>query len=121
MEEASMKRTFSKKELYELRNCIPINDLIRELGIPCKYSEGYFRFLCPVCNEFTTSTKTDTNLGRCFRCERNFNTIDLTLICQPFSFMEAATYLQALLHDIRQSGARKSALNSLLESAARGR
>lgn len=114
-----MKRKFSEKELYELRNCIPINDLIRELGIPCKYSEGYFRFLCPVCKEFTTSTKADTNLARCFRCERNFNTIDLTIICRRFSFVEAATYLQAFLHDIRQSDQRKDDFRELIERTTR--
>ena len=61
-----MKKRFTKRELYELRNFVPVNDWIRELGVPCKFDEdGRFRFLCPVCGEFFTSTKADTNLARC--------------------------------------------------------
>ncbi|KPA19338.1 DnaG5, partial [Candidatus Magnetomorum sp. HK-1] len=42
-----MKR-FSEEQLRTLRNKIPIHILIEsELKIPCKYSEGVFRFLCP--------------------------------------------------------------------------
>ena len=95
-----MKRKFSKKALYELRNFIPINDLIRELKLPNKISEGYFRFLCPLCNEFVTSTKADTNLARCYRCEKNFNTIDLTLICRRQSFTDSVIFLKAFYHEI---------------------
>ena len=71
-----MKKRFSSQELYELRNHIPVDALIRELGIPSKIRDGYFRFLCPLCNEFQTAVKPETNLARCFRCEKNFNTID---------------------------------------------
>ena len=39
-----MGRRFTAEELYEIRNSIPINDLIRELMIPSKVSEGVFRF-----------------------------------------------------------------------------
>lgn len=48
-----MDKHFSSQELYELRNSIPLDVLIKkELAIPYKISEGYFRFLCPLCNEF---------------------------------------------------------------------
>ena len=51
-----MGKRFSSKELYELRNSIPIHVLIEtQLGIPAKISEGDFRFLCPLCNEFHTA------------------------------------------------------------------
>jgi len=40
-----MYQKFTQKELYKLRNFIPINDLIRKLSIPFKFSEGHFRFL----------------------------------------------------------------------------
>jgi len=47
-----MKR-FSSEQLRSLRDKIPIHKLIEnELKIPCKYSEGVFRFLCPLCGEF---------------------------------------------------------------------
>lgn len=66
-----MKRRFTGNELFKLRNLIPVDMLIREnLNIPSKISEGYFRFLCPVCREFRTATNPKTNLARCFLCEK---------------------------------------------------
>jgi len=93
-----MKRHFSSRELFELRNHIPIDTLIQNhLRLPSKFSDGYFRFLCPVCNEFQTATKAKTNLARCFRCERNFNTIDMVIICKGFRFVEGVNYLKRIL------------------------
>jgi hypothetical protein len=58
-----MKRRFSSAELFELRNSIPINAVIKDLLLMgSKTIDGYFRFLCPVCNEFQTATKVSTNL-----------------------------------------------------------
>lgn len=89
-----MRQRFTRKELYEIRNYISINDLIRELTIPFKTSEGYLRFLCPLCHEFQTATKEETNLARCFRCERNFNTIDFVMILKHLSFVDSVRFLQ---------------------------
>lgn len=90
-----MNRRFSAQELFELRNFIPIHTLIeRQLMIPSKFSEGFFRFLCPLCNEFQTSTNPKTNLARCFRCERNFNTIDMVMLCRKSGFVESVKFLQ---------------------------
>lgn len=89
---------FSSEELFELRNHIPINNLIEvQLGLPSKISEGFFRFLCPLCNEFQTATNPKTNLARCFRCMRNFNTIDLVMICKGKDFVESVRYLKSSL------------------------
>jgi len=94
-----MKRRFSAEELFELRNSIPINVLIEELlKIPCKTSEGYFRFLCPICNEYRTATKCSSNLARCFGCEKNFNTIDLTMAVKASGFIESVNYLKGVLN-----------------------
>ena len=80
-----------------MRNQIPISKLIANaLNVPSKMSEGYFRFLCPLCNEFITATNPKTNLARCFRCERNFNPIDFTMIAKNFNFKEAVEYLENL-------------------------
>lgn len=98
-----MKRRFSAQELFELRNSIPINVLIEELlKIPCKTSEGYFRFLCPLCNSYQTATNGSTNLGRCFRCEKNFNAIDLTMAVKASGFIESVNYLKGILNRGRQ-------------------
>ncbi len=93
-----MGRYFTSQELFELRNYIPIDTLIEvKLGIPSKISEGFFRFLCPVCNEFQTATNPKTNLARCFRCEKNFNTIDIVMICTHMDFVKTIKYLKTFL------------------------
>jgi DNA primase len=92
-----MKRNFSSQELFVLRNHIPIDTLIEKyLRVPSKFSEGYFRFLCPLCHEFQTATNPRTNLGRCFRCQRNFNTIDMVMICKGIQFVEGVKYLKKI-------------------------
>jgi len=86
--------------LRKLRNDIKIDNLIaKELKIPNKYVEGYFKFLCPVCFEFNTSIKQETNLGRCFRCKRNFNTIDIVMLVCDLSFLDTVAFLKPFLHD----------------------
>ena len=92
-----MKRHFSSQELFMIRNHIPIDTLIENhLKLPSKFSEGFFRFLCPFCKEFQTATNAKTNLARCFRCERNFNTIDLVMICKGLRFVEGVKYLKMI-------------------------
>jgi hypothetical protein len=91
-------RRFSKHELFRLRNSIDINTLISEtLKIPSKTSQAYLRFLCPICLYYDTATKRETNLARCFRCERNFNTIEIVMAARHLNFTESVRYLQSLL------------------------
>ena len=98
-----MKKRFSAEELSELRNMIPIKTVITELlSIPSKVSEGHFRFLCPLCNEFQTATNSVTNLARCFRCQKNFNPIELVMVVNASNFVESATYLKEVLSRSRQ-------------------
>jgi len=100
-----MGRRFTGNELFKLRNLIPVDMLIRDrLNLPCKMREGYFRFLCPVCNEFQTAVNPKTNLARCFRCEKNFNPIDLVMIVEDVGFIESVQYLQKLLPSIPPEG-----------------
>ncbi len=89
-----MGRRFTTKELFDIRNFIPINELIAELMIPSKISDGYFRFLCPLCNEGQTATNPQTNLARCFRCKKNFNTIDMVMICKKIGFVDSVKILK---------------------------
>ena len=58
---------------------------------------GYLRFLCPLCDDFHTATNPRTNLARCFRCQRNFNPIDLIMIVDRTSFLEAVGQLEECL------------------------
>jgi len=89
-----MPDRFPPEMLKRLRNDIPINLVIKEfLKIPVKFSEGYFRFLCPICSEFVTATNPKTNLARCFRCKKNFNPIDMVMVTKQITFRSAVDYL----------------------------
>ncbi|MBM4027775.1 MAG: hypothetical protein FJ280_20600 [Planctomycetes bacterium] len=92
-----MPRRYSPEMLRSLRNDIPIDKLIANvLGLPNKLSEGYFRFLCPICSEFNTATNPKTNLARCFGCEKNFNPIDMVMTVSHCTFVEAVEFLSSL-------------------------
>ena len=90
-----MKR-IPPQALRRLRNEIDIAWLIRQLGVPHKIAEGVFRFLCPLCNDFNTAANPRTNLARCFRCQRNFNPIDLIMVVRGCRFIEAVEYLEEM-------------------------
>lgn len=89
------KPHFTNHELHILRNDIPIDALIEKaLCIPSRIADGYFRFLCPLCKESNTAVNPKTNLARCFRCEENFNTIDLVMRIRKLDFVESVRFLQ---------------------------
>jgi len=97
-----MLNTLSKDHLCALRNRIEIIPLIAEvLELLYKTHDGRFRFMCPLCHDFDTAVNLDTNLARCFRCQRNFNPIDLVMTVKRYSFMQAVRYLQPILEQIR--------------------
>jgi len=92
------KRCFSSNQLYALRNDVNVQMLIEKtLRIPCRVTQGCFRFLCPLCNTFDTATNPKTNLARCFRCEKNFNTIDLVMLISQADFVGSVKFLQSML------------------------
>ena len=85
----------SAERLRSLRNDIPIAHVIQvRLDLPSKHRDGFLRFLCPLCNEFNTAVNPKTNLGRCFRCLRNFNPIDIVMAARGCSFLDAVRYLE---------------------------
>jgi hypothetical protein len=89
---------FSKSELYTLRNEIDVRMLIEKtLCIPCRVTQGCFRFMCPLCQGFNTAVNPKTNLARCFACEKNFNTIDLVMLIRQIDFVHSAKFLQSIL------------------------
>ncbi len=88
---------FSSSQLYSLRNQISVRMLIEEtLRIPCRMTDGCFRFLCPVCNGFNTAVNPETNLARCFDCSKNFNTIDLVMLTRQAKFVDSVKFLQSV-------------------------
>jgi len=89
---------FSSSQLYALRNEINVEMLIEKtLQIPCRVADGCFRFLCPLCNGFDTAVNPKTNLARCFRCEKNYNTIDLVMLTRQADFVHSVKFLQSIL------------------------
>jgi DNA primase len=97
-------RRFNKNELYKIRNQIPIREVIEDiLAIPSKDVEGVFRFVCPCCYESKTAVNPKTNLSRCFRCEKNFNTIDIVMADRKLSFVAAVAYLVGHYQTMLQS------------------
>jgi hypothetical protein len=93
-----MPRRCDATLLRRLRNEVPIDRVIADLlQIPAKVSEGHFRFLCPVCSDFNTATNPRTNLARCFRCERNFNPIDIVMVVEHVGFRGAVGLLRPML------------------------
>lgn len=91
------RKRFDDELLRRLRNEIPIDWLIRHLDWPHKRRDGRFCFVCPRCSELETAIKRDTNLGRCFHCETNFNPIDFTIAVRDCDFVQAVEFLLPLL------------------------
>jgi uncharacterized CHY-type Zn-finger protein len=89
-----MAKFFTRHELYKLRNSIPLVDVLSILKWPHKMRDGRVCFVCPQCSESLTAINQRTNLGRCFRCEINFNPIDLVMLINDYDFVAAVHFLQ---------------------------
>ena len=83
--------------LRRLRNELALPNLFRVVEWPHKSRDGFVRFLCPLCQEFNTAVNPATNLGRCFRCEENFNPIDFLMQARGYDFLTAVSYMSVLL------------------------
>ncbi len=93
-----MPKYFPRQLLFRLRNEIPLERVIAEhLNWPSKRREGRFLFVCPRCGESQTAVNPQTNLGRCFRCEANFNSIDFVMLVTGRDFVETVHFLETLL------------------------
>ena len=88
-----MKR-ISSETLRYLRNEIPIRSVIeRLLQLPSKEVEGVYKYQSPCCQELRSSINPKENLGRCHRCSKNFNPIDLVMASTSQSFLESVKML----------------------------
>jgi DNA primase len=78
-----------------LRNQIPIDEVITDLlNLKLRNVNAILRFRCPLCHNFHTATNHDTNLARCFDCQKNFNSIDLVMTVGKCSFIDAVELLK---------------------------
>lgn len=88
---------YSPEYLRRLRNEIGWPELLKRLNWLHKNREGRLVFQCPQCNEMLTGVNDRTNLGRCFRCEENWNPIDFTMEVWELEFKSAIAVLESLL------------------------
>lgn len=108
-----MKR-FSDEELKRLRNDLPVRFVVEKLlRLPIKNIEGVVRYLCPLCNEFQTSFNPNANMSRCWRCQKNFNSIEIFMAGNSSSFVESVKTLLPMLPKVAgKAPARKPHLES---------
>lgn len=97
-----MAKLFPAELLFRLRNHIPLPFVLEQLAWPHKRREGRWCFLCPQCGETLTAIHPTTNLGRCFRCETNYNTIDMVMRARDCDFVTAVHFLETLLDASRR-------------------
>jgi DNA primase len=95
--------------LRRIRNDLPMSVAIAALGRegpPSKMSEGYFRFLCPHCNEMRATVNPRNNLAHCFCCKKNLNNIDL-LLTLDYDFRSAVSLLERWLNQYEAHRSKK--------------
>ena len=88
---------YSPEYLRRLRNEIRWLDLLERLKWVHKIRDGRLVFQCPRCRETLTAVNARTNLGRCFRCEENWNPIDFAMETWELEFKSAIGVLEPLL------------------------
>ncbi|MGA8240255.1 MAG: CHC2 zinc finger domain-containing protein [Desulfobacterales bacterium] len=90
-----MSKHYTADFLRVLRNQIPINAVIIDLlNLEVRKDHEFLRFRCPLCDNFHTATNHQTNLARCFDCQKNFNPIDLVITVGKCSFVDAVQLLK---------------------------
>jgi DNA primase len=101
----------TKDLLRAIRNDLPMKLTVVRLGRHgpiAKYSDGYFRFQCPRCDELRATVNPKNNLAHCFSCGENFNNIDLMMI-QGHDFLPAVEILRSWLDEYRRDLGRSNA------------
>ena len=89
--------SFTKQQLFQVRNEIDIDWLISDKLNLDRQFNGMWRFRCPLCQQLNTATQKKTNLARCFSCQQNLNTIDLVIYTKKINFVPSVRFLLALL------------------------
>jgi DNA primase len=90
-----MAKHYTADFLRMLRNQIPIDTVIVDLlYLEVRNGHRMLRFRCPLCHGFHTATNHETNLARCFDCQKNFNPIDLVMTVEKCSFFDAVEILK---------------------------
>ncbi len=83
--------------LGRLRNDLSLLSVISKLDIPTTKRGNRLSFRCPLCGSLHARVNDRINLGHCFRCQKNFNTIELLMAERGVEFPEAVAWLERLL------------------------
>jgi len=90
-----MSQYYPDDFLRMLRNDIPIDEVIVDLlNLEVQKDRKTIRFRCPLCYNFHTATNHETNLARCFDCQKNFNPIDMVITVGNCGFVDAVKFLK---------------------------
>jgi len=89
--------TFTRQQLFQVRNEIDIDELSTDKLNLKRQFNSLWRFQCPLCHQFNTAIQKKNNLSRCFSCQQNFNTIDLVIYSKKMNFVPAVQWLLSLL------------------------
>ena len=90
-----MSQYYPADFLRMLRNDIPIDEVIVDLlNLEVQKDRKTIRVRCPLCYNFHTATNHETNLARCFDCEKNFNPIDMVITVGNCGFVDAVKFLK---------------------------
>ena len=90
-----MSQYYPADFLRMLRNDIPIDEVIVDLlNLEVQKDRKTIRFRCPLCYNFHTATNHETNLAKCFDCEKNFNPIDMVITVSNCGFLDAVKFLK---------------------------
>ncbi len=97
-----MNQKISGLELRAFRNDLSTREVLFALRIPWKMDDMKLRFVCPDCKSLDASLHPTVNMGRCFACRRNYNTIDLVMSQRKCGFKTAVEWLRALRDILRK-------------------
>jgi len=90
-----MAKYYPANFIRMLRNEIPIDEVIINLmNLEVRNARNRFQFRTPLCYNFHTATSHETNLAKCFDCQKNFNPIDLVMTVGKCSFVDAVEILK---------------------------
>ena len=90
-----MSQYYPADFLRMLRNDIPIDEVIVDLlNLEVQTDRKTIRFRCPLCYNFHTAINQETNLARCFDCQKNFNPIDMVITVGNCDFVDAVKILK---------------------------
>jgi len=90
-----MAKHYTADFLRMLSNQVLIDAvIINLLNLEVRNGHKILRFRYPLCHSFYRPANHETNLARCFDCQKNFNPIDLVMTMGKYGFLDAVEMLK---------------------------